>query len=146
MLYCFIGWIYEVILEFSYGNGFINRGFLHGPYLPVYGFGALLILLTIRPFSKKKIYLKNPIRLLIAFLVVILMSAGFMLLFMSPVSGDSIPEYTTIVVARGDTLWGIARSVARENENIRNKINEIKELNDISSDLRIGQELKIRVN
>lgn len=55
MLYCFIGWIYEVILEFSYGHGFVNRGFLHGPYLPVYGFGALLVLFTIRPFSRKKI-------------------------------------------------------------------------------------------
>lgn len=55
MLYCFIGWIYEVILEFSYGHGFVNRGFLHGPYLPVYGFGALLILFSIRPFSKKEI-------------------------------------------------------------------------------------------
>ena len=94
----------------------------------------------------KKIYLKNPIRLLIAFLVVMLMSAGFILLFMSPVSGDSIPEYATIVVAKGDTLWGIARQVARENEDIRNKINEIKELNNINSDLRIGQELKIRIN
>ena len=94
----------------------------------------------------KKIYLKNPIRLLIAFLVVMLMSAGFMLLFMAPVSGDSIPEYTTIVVTKGDTLWGIARNIARENEDIRNKINEIKELNNISSDLRIGQELKIRIN
>jgi len=59
MLYCFIGWIYEVILEFSYGHGFVNRGFLHGPYLPVYGFGALLILFSIRPFTKKKIYIKN---------------------------------------------------------------------------------------
>ena len=59
MLYSFIGWIYEVILEFSYGHGFVNRGFLFGPYLPVYGFGALLILFTIRSFSKNKIYLKK---------------------------------------------------------------------------------------
>jgi len=57
ILYAFIGWIYEVILEFYYGNGFVNRGFLFGPYLPVYGFGALLILLLLYKFSKKKIYL-----------------------------------------------------------------------------------------
>ena len=57
MLYCFIGWLYEVILEFSYGHGFVNRGFLHGPYLPVYGFGALLVLFSVRPFSKKRIYI-----------------------------------------------------------------------------------------
>ena len=51
ILYAFIGWIYEVILEFYYGNGFVNRGFLFGPYLPVYGFGALLILLLLYKFS-----------------------------------------------------------------------------------------------
>lgn len=74
MLYCFIGWIYEVILEFSYGHGFVNRGFLTGPYLPVYGFGALLVLFTIRPFSKKKIYLgKILITPLIAFLLIFLL-------------------------------------------------------------------------
>lgn len=55
VLYCIIGWIYEVALEFGCGNGFVNRGFLNGPYLPVYGFGALLILFTIYNFSKKKI-------------------------------------------------------------------------------------------
>lgn len=55
MLYAFIGWIYEVILEFYYGNGFVNRGFLHGPYLPVYGFGALLIIFSVYKLSKKKL-------------------------------------------------------------------------------------------
>ena len=95
---------------------------------------------------QKKIYLKNPVRLIIAFLLVMLMTAGFMLLFHSSASGDVIPEYTTVVIAKGDTLWGIARSFSNENEDIRNKISEIKKLNNISSDLRVGQELKIRIN
>jgi len=76
MLYCFIGWIYEVILEFSYGHGFVNRGFLHGPYLPVYGFGALLILFTIQPFSKQKIKLgKVLVTPLITFLLIFLLTS-----------------------------------------------------------------------
>ena len=95
---------------------------------------------------QKKIYLKNPIRLIIAFLVVMLMTAGFMLLFHSSASGDVIPEYTTVVIAKGDTLWGIARNFSNDNEDIRNKISEIKKLNNISSDLRVGQELIIRIN
>lgn len=74
------------------------------------------------------------------------MSAIFMLLFISPVSGDSIPEYTTIIVAKGDTLWKIAKQSAKENEDIRNKITEIKKLNNINADLYIGQELKIQIN
>jgi len=76
MLYCFIGWIYEVILEFSYGHGFVNRGFLHGPYLPVYGFGALLILFTVRPFSRKRIYVgKVLITPVLIFLLIFLLTS-----------------------------------------------------------------------
>ncbi len=95
---------------------------------------------------QKRIYLKNPIRLLIAFLVVILMSAGFMLLFLDTASGDIVPEYKTIVITKGDTLWNIAKRFSKENEDIRNKISEIKELNNIGSDIRVGQELIIQVN
>jgi len=76
LLYCFIGWIYEVILEFTYGHGFVNRGFLHGPYLPVYGFGALLILFTIRPFSKRKIHInKLLITPIITFFLIFLLTS-----------------------------------------------------------------------
>ena len=47
MLYSFIGWLYETIL-FSVDEGkFINRGFNFGPYIPIYGFGAVLIMLAI---------------------------------------------------------------------------------------------------
>ena len=95
---------------------------------------------------QKKIYLKNPLRLIIAFLVVMLMTAGFMLLFHSSASGDVIPEYATIVIAKGDTLWGIARQFSNGNEDLRNKVNEIKKLNNIGSDLRVGQKIMIRVN
>jgi len=47
MLYSFIGWIYETVL-FSVREGkFINRGFNFGPYIPIYGFGAVVIMLAI---------------------------------------------------------------------------------------------------
>lgn len=93
----------------------------------------------------KKIYLKKPARLILAFILVILLSAMFMLLFQSPAKGDSIPEYTTILVSKGDTLWEIAKQFSTENEDIRNKISEIKEINNISSTIKVGQELKIRI-
>ena len=32
--------------------GFVNRGFLYGPCLPVYGIGGLLIVLVTKPFRK----------------------------------------------------------------------------------------------
>ncbi|NLZ77794.1 MAG: putative ABC transporter permease [Spirochaetales bacterium] len=43
MMYSVIGWLWEVALSFLQGRGFVNRGFLNGPYCPVYGTGALLV-------------------------------------------------------------------------------------------------------
>ncbi len=61
MLYAMIGWIYEVFLEVViYKWGFSNRGVLFGPWLPVYGFGALIFIFTIYPLIKDK---KNPQKL-----------------------------------------------------------------------------------
>ncbi len=55
MLYAMIGWIYEVLLElFVWHHGFINRGTLFGPWLPVYGFGALIFIFCIYPLIKDK--------------------------------------------------------------------------------------------
>ena len=52
-LYCVIGWLYEVFLEVVvYRWGFSNRGVLFGPWLPVYGFGALIFLFFIYPLIK----------------------------------------------------------------------------------------------
>ena len=42
-LYCIIGYIAEVIFVYIGEKKWINRGFLIGPYLPIYGFGAMLI-------------------------------------------------------------------------------------------------------
>lgn len=43
-LYCFIGWIWECAYVSFKTKKVVNRGFLYGPWLPIYGFGALLIL------------------------------------------------------------------------------------------------------
>lgn len=62
MMYAMFGWIYEVFLEVVvYRWGFSNRGFLFGPYCPVYGFGALLFLFCVYPMIKDK---KFPEKLL----------------------------------------------------------------------------------
>ena len=39
----FLGWVMEVVCQFVQFRRFINRGFLIGPYCPIYGFGAVLI-------------------------------------------------------------------------------------------------------
>jgi len=38
-----IGWLYEVILHIFTDGFFVNRGMLHGPWLPIYGIGCLVM-------------------------------------------------------------------------------------------------------
>jgi len=43
VFFSFIGWILEVIFRSFQARAFINPGFLKGPYLPIYGTGALIL-------------------------------------------------------------------------------------------------------
>ena len=49
--YAFLGWCIEVTLKYFQFHRFINRGFLTGPWLPIYGSGAALITVVIRGLS-----------------------------------------------------------------------------------------------
>jgi len=54
-MYSLVGWLYEVFLEVVvYRWGFTNRGVLLGPYLPVYGFGAIAFVLTVYRLIQNK--------------------------------------------------------------------------------------------
>lgn len=53
-IYSFIGWIYEVLYFFFLKHKFINRGLLFGPFLPIYGFGMLLLIYLLKTFILKK--------------------------------------------------------------------------------------------
>lgn len=50
-LFCMVGWAQESLIESLYHRKPINRGFLHGPYIPIYGVGGLLILNVCTPFE-----------------------------------------------------------------------------------------------
>ncbi|MBQ9414263.1 MAG: putative ABC transporter permease [Clostridia bacterium] len=43
---CFFGWCLESLIVSIQKRRFVNRGFLRGPVLPIYGIGMLAILLT----------------------------------------------------------------------------------------------------
>lgn len=43
-LYCFLGWIWESLYVSALQRRWINRGFLYGPLIPIYGFGAITVL------------------------------------------------------------------------------------------------------
>ena len=63
MIYSFIGWIMEVTSFLVTDKKFINRGFLIGPYCPIYGFCSVLMVLT---FGK---YTSTPLALFVMALV-----------------------------------------------------------------------------
>lgn len=48
-LYSFVGWLCESIWCSVAAKKWVNRGFLNGPFCPIYGFGGLLILLVSDP-------------------------------------------------------------------------------------------------
>lgn len=74
--YCLIGWIYEVIITYYAFHHFENRGFLHGPYLPIYGFSAIFLILTLNKIYERKVYIKKvPITSLLIFLLTFIISS-----------------------------------------------------------------------
>lgn len=45
-VYCFLGWLWETAYVSVRTRKWVNRGFMHGPFLPIYGSGAIVILLS----------------------------------------------------------------------------------------------------
>lgn len=50
--YCFFGWCFESTYVSIRKKKWVNRGFMRGPFLPLYGSGAVMMLLVSRPFSE----------------------------------------------------------------------------------------------
>ena len=72
-VYALIGWLYEVLwMRFVVSPyKWINRGVLYGPFLPIYGFGMLILLFILHKFMKKKHEASNPIYLSISIFVIV---------------------------------------------------------------------------
>lgn len=50
--YCFFGWIFESTFVSVKNRKFVNRGFMRGPFLPIYGSGAIMMLVVSMPFQE----------------------------------------------------------------------------------------------
>ena len=50
-VYAFLGWCAEVGYAATKTGKFVNRGFLNGPWCPVYGFGVVIVLSCLEPLS-----------------------------------------------------------------------------------------------
>lgn len=51
-IYSMLGWLWETVYCSINAGHFVYRGFLHGPYCPVYGFGILLVFCLVMPLQE----------------------------------------------------------------------------------------------
>lgn len=51
--FCFVGWVWEVALNLIRFGQFSNRGMLHGPWLPIYGSGVVMIAVLLNRFRSR---------------------------------------------------------------------------------------------
>lgn len=54
-IYCFFGWCFESTVVSINQKQFVNRGFMRGPFLPIYGSGAIVILIATLPIQNSYI-------------------------------------------------------------------------------------------
>lgn len=52
IIYSFLGWILESTYKTIMQKKFVNSGFLYGPICPIYGIGAIIMLLFLNSFSE----------------------------------------------------------------------------------------------
>ena len=63
-IFAIFGWIMETIYSFIVLGHFTERGFLYGPLCPIYGYGALIMILFLSKYKNK------PLRLFISSVVI----------------------------------------------------------------------------
>lgn len=52
-IYSFLGWAMETAYAFAWHHTFINRGFLYGPLCPLYGWAAVILIVSLSQYRKK---------------------------------------------------------------------------------------------
>lgn len=57
ILYSFLGWIIESVFRSICEKKLINTGFLKGPFCPIYGIGAIIMILILNSFKSNMIVL-----------------------------------------------------------------------------------------
>lgn len=56
-VYAILGWILETLYCIYELGHFEKRGFLYGPLCPIYGYGAIILLVVLKPFKNRNLLL-----------------------------------------------------------------------------------------
>ena len=51
IIYAFLGWVVEMFYNYYEHKKFVNRGFLIGPYCPIYGVGGLIVTIFLTKYQ-----------------------------------------------------------------------------------------------
>lgn len=51
LIYSFIGWIMEICVTFYKSKKIVDRGFLIGPYCPIYGYASIIMILYLNHYK-----------------------------------------------------------------------------------------------
>jgi len=57
LVFSFIGWLAETIFSLFTLGHFVKRGFLYGPLCPIYGWGALMLIIFLKKYKKNNLKL-----------------------------------------------------------------------------------------
>lgn len=105
-LYCMLGWCFESTVVSVGQRRLVNRGFLRGPMLPIYGFGAVILLHVSLPLKQHPVwlYLASMIAATVfEYIVGVVMEKIFKVKYMGllqaeiPVSGLYLPALVTVL-------------------------------------------------
>ena len=88
LFYAIIGWCMEVAQSLIKHKKFVNRGFLIGPYCPIYGYGAVAITLLLEK------YLYDPLVLFIMAIIICSVLEYFTSYFMEKIFKARWWDYT----------------------------------------------------
>ncbi len=110
VIYSFLGWVTEVIFHAVVKGKIINRGFLNGPFCPVYGFGMCSVLLISSIFKAGNVFILFIEGMIFATLIELV--AGFILdkLFHARWwDYSSMPlNFHGYICAAFSIMWGLA--------------------------------------
>lgn len=113
VIYAFFGWCLEVIYQAVEQGKFINRGFLNGPYCPIYGFGVIIVNETLEPLKENIIILYIGSVILTTVLELI---TGFLLEKIFHQNwwdySDEHLNFKGYICLKFSLLWGIACLIA----------------------------------
>ncbi len=107
-IYCFLGWCFESIYVSYKEKRWVNRGFMKGPFLPIYGTGAVCILFFTIPLMKSYFsvyFISVVVATLLELVVGFLMERTFKVKYWD--YSNNFCNYKGYICLKSSITWGV---------------------------------------